>query len=125
MMLTQVMRQESERQTGTTGKSRVYLPEREGIMNSETIEKRINFTKVIYDVYANEQYTTRHFISFRKLNLTQAKRACRQRDDSFIPATVKLQHFTRVYQMPITKFIDHAKCVKTISNDTGKTPDQK
>lgn len=94
-------------------------------MNSETIEKRINFTKVIYDVYANEQYTTRHFITFRKLNLTQAKRACRQRDDSFIPATVKLQHYTRVYQMPITKFIDHAKCVKTISNDTGKTPDQK
>lgn len=94
-------------------------------MNSETIEKRINFTKVIYDVYANEQYTTRHFITFRKLNLTQAKRVCRQRDDSFIPATVKLQHFTRVYQMPIVNFIDHAKCVKTISNDEGKTPDQK
>lgn len=91
---------------------------------NQMIEKRINFTKVIYDVYANEQYTTRHFISFRKLNLTQAKRVCRQRDDSFIAATVKLEHFTRVYQMPITKFIDHAKCVKTISNDTANA-DQK
>lgn len=93
-------------------------------MNSQAIEKRINFTKVIYDVYQGSSYETRHFIAFRKLNMTQAKRLCRQRDDSFIPATIRLEHSTRVYQMTIQKFIDNAKCIKTIANDPVRATDQ-
>ncbi len=91
---------------------------------NQTIEKRINFTKVIYDVYSDQQYTSRHFVHFRKLNMTQAKRLCRQKDDRFVPNTIRLEHFTRVYHMTIPEFIDHAKCVKIISNDTP-TGDQK
>ena len=91
---------------------------------NQDIYKRINFTKVLYDVYHDNAYDTRHFIAFRKLNMTQAKRLCRERDDSFIPTTIRLEHYTRVYKMPITKFIDHAKCIKTIVNDPVRATDQ-
>ena len=51
---------------------------------NQVIQKRINFTKVTFDVYKDSIYNTHHFVSFRKLNLTQAKRLCRQKSDLFI-----------------------------------------
>lgn len=87
---------------------------------TDLIEKRINFTKVTFDTYRPERgYQTQHFIVFRKLSGQAAKKLCRQRDDSFIPASVKIEHFTRVYHISIPAFIDAAACVKTIQTDQG------
>ena len=87
---------------------------------NQVIQKRINFTKVTFDVYSNGTYNTHHFVTFRKLNLTQAKQFCRQKTDLYISNTVKLEHFTRVYEINIEDFISHAKCVITVKTDSAK-----
>ena len=87
---------------------------------NQVIQKRINFTKVTFDVYSDGTYNTHHFVKFRKLNLTQAKQLCRQKTDLYISNTVKLEHFTRVYEINIEDFISNAKCVITVKTDSAK-----
>lgn len=92
---------------------------------NRNIEKRINFTVVTYDVYLGEFYATAEFTVWRKISMTMAKRICKQRDDSYIPSTVKIRHYTAIYSISIDAFVKHANQLSIIQNDTAKEAGQK